>query len=563
MEKVSKLMEIEISKINPSPRNPRKTITEAEIEELAQNIRHQGLLQPVTVRPIGDTYEIVCGERRYRAVKKNAGESGDEHATIACIVKDLTDEQAFDAMITENLQRKDVDPIEEAFAFGELVKTGKSMDEIAERFGKTKRFVQERCKLNALIDPLKELTKSGNIPIAGAIMISKLTEEAQRKYFDDVQPRFEHNKESSIEIREINLWISREFMSLENADFLEFNEEDESMPPTEEWNTNFEKCATCCMNTANAGCLFYSAKGVQNCTDRKCFEKKTAAYYLNEIAQYDGRITKEGEKIQVGNVVILDSGEGQYGYEHVKNVRRMLLQMIREKGYMVCSPDDFGGKCKYYGDDERIPKLLKQERVIECVTLGDSWRLDIDTCYYYVKGKEEIEPDEDPVEKEARELSEKYKKLLDNMNDKANDELRKWCTDKQYSERRGKLTGKEELFFWSLLILGCGHDIIRESGATEYCDQEKIISYVKNNLTEENTVRWQRAFINKMCYDKSSYNKLVQRAMRECFKIAYPKPFEELTKRYADKFEKRTEKIKLRLEEIGYNINGKKIKGES
>ena len=117
MKIVSTLMEIEITKISPSPRNPRKTFSEEDIAELAQNIRNQGLLQPITVRPIGKTYEIVCGERRYRACKLNAEEDKKKKATIACIVKEMTDEEAFEAMITENLQRKDVDPIEEAFAF--------------------------------------------------------------------------------------------------------------------------------------------------------------------------------------------------------------------------------------------------------------------------------------------------------------------------------------------------------------------------------------------------------------------------------------------------------------
>ena len=69
--------------------------------------------------------------------------------------------------------------------------------------------------------------------------------------------------------------------------------------------------------------------------------------------------------------------------------------------------------------------------------------------------------------------------------------------------------------------------------------------------------------MNKVIYDKATYNKLAQRAMRDCFKIAYPKPFEEMAKKYADQFEKRSEKIKLRLEEIGYNVEGKKITGES
>lgn len=563
MKIVSTLMEIEITKISPSPRNPRKTFSEEDIAELAQNIRNQGLLQPITVRPIGKTYEIVCGERRYRACKLNAEEDKKKKATIACFVKEMTDEEAFEAMITENLQRKDVDPIEEAFAFGELINSGKSIDEVAARFGKTKRFVQERVKLNTLISPLKELTTSGNIPIAGAFMLAKLTEDLQKAYYENIKNRYGDMSELTIEVREINGWISREFMRLESAPFLEYDEEDETKPPTEEWNTCFEKCANCCMNTGNSGCLFYSMKEDHRCTDRKCFEKKAAAYWFNKIEQFGERITKEGDAVQVGNIVIVDGGDEQYGYDNVKRIRKALLQMISDKGYMIAKPDAFDGQCKYYGDDERIPKLLKQEKVIECITLGTSWGINVDSCYYYVKGQQGADPDEDPTAREARELADKYDKLLNKMNDNANEELRKWCMEKQYSERKGKLADKEELFFWCFVVLNAGSEIIRESGATEYCDQEKIIAYVKNNLTEENMVRWQRAFINKICYEKATYNKLAQRAMRECFRIAYPKPFEEMAKKYADQFEKRSEKIKLRLEEIGYNVKGKKITGES
>lgn len=563
MEIVSQLKEIGISQINPSPRNPRKTINESELDELAQNIRNQGLLQPITVRPVGETYEIVCGERRYKAVKKNAEQDGNEQATIACIVKELTDEEAFDAMITENLQRKDVDPIEEAFAFGELIRTGNSIDEIAARFGKSKRFVQERCKLNTLITPLKDLTTGGSIPITGAIMLAKLTEDLQNKYYEGLQSRYRDMSNASVEVREISGWITREFMSLRQAAFLEYDKDDESQPPTEEWNTRFEKCASCFMNTANAGCLFYSMKGEHTCTDRKCFEEKTAAYWLHEIEKSGDRLTREWQTIQVGNAVIVDGGDDTYGYDNVKRSRKMLLQMIRDKGYMIATPDMFDGECKYYGDDERIPKLLKQEKIIECITLGNPWDLDVETSYFYIKGQKDEDPDEDPIEREARGLAEKYDSLLAKMNASANEELRKWCSEKQYSERKGKLASKEELFFWAFVVMNAGSEIIRESGATEYSDQEKIIPYVKNNLTEENILRWQRAFMNKVIADKATYNELVQRGMRECFRIAYPKPFEELTKKYADQFEKRSEKIKLRLEEIGYNVKGKKITGES
>ena len=122
---MEKIQEVSLNKIRPSAMNPRKTFDQEALQELADNIKRQGLLQPITIRPVDELlntdgtlchYEVVCGERRYRAVKMNGSK------TISCIVREMTDEDAFDAMITENLQRKDVDPMEESFAFAQLVR---------------------------------------------------------------------------------------------------------------------------------------------------------------------------------------------------------------------------------------------------------------------------------------------------------------------------------------------------------------------------------------------------------------------------------------------------------
>ena len=108
--------------IQKSPLNPRKTFDEDGIKELAENIERQGLLQPITVRPVdfhdevvdGEAvstptkYEIVCGERRWRAWLHNQQQSPKFPHTIPCIVREMTDEEAFDAMITENLQTQEV-----------------------------------------------------------------------------------------------------------------------------------------------------------------------------------------------------------------------------------------------------------------------------------------------------------------------------------------------------------------------------------------------------------------------------------------------------------------------
>lgn len=581
MEITSSLQIIEIGRIVPSPRNPRKTFNEVELSELATNIKNQGLLQPITVRPVdfddqldestGEIvsipirYEIVCGERRYRAVSKIAEEAGDEYATIACIVKELTDDEAFDAMITENLQRKDVDPIEEAFAFGELLKNGSTAEDIAARFGKSTRFVQERIKLNTLIAPLKELTTSGNLPIAGAFKLAKLKENLQLSYFENIKNRFKDMDNIKIEIREIDNWIAREFMRLDNADFLEYDDDDETIPPTEDWNTKFEKCANCCMNTGNTNCLFYSMKEDHRCTDRECFNNKSAGYALYEIEQFKDRLTMEGNVPQIGNVVIVDDVDKGYGYENVKRIRELLIESIKERGYMIATPDMFDGICKYYGDDERIPKLLEENKVIECIQLGTPWAIEVETVYYYTKGamKEDV-PEEDPIEKEARELSCKYRDALDKMNAKANEELKSWTKEKQYQLRKGSLEDIEQYSFWALILMETGGDLLRkEIGCTEFYDQEKILAYVKNNFTDDHTTMWMRAYINKVIAERATYNKLAQRVMRGCFKLAYPKDFDELTRKHADKFEKRTEKIKSRLDELGYNIEGKKIDGES
>ena len=143
------------------------------------------------MRPVADTeYEIVCGERRYRAYRIlfDGAEENNEFPfnpwdEIMAIVKEMSDEEAFDAMITENLQRQDVDPMEEAFAFGQLQKKGSSIQDIALRFGKSVRFVQDRIKLNALIPELMKALKEEKMPISAAMIICKVTDEQQRAYF--------------------------------------------------------------------------------------------------------------------------------------------------------------------------------------------------------------------------------------------------------------------------------------------------------------------------------------------------------------------------------------------
>ena len=259
---MAEIKNLPVSLIQTSPRNPRKTFDEEKLKELAQNIEEQGLLQPITVRVIkeGETvidedtgevinaesqYEIVCGERRFRAWNMLAKKS-DKYNEIPCIVREMTDEQAFDAMITENLQRQDVDPVEESIAFSLLLENGNSVDDIALRFGKSTRFVQDRVKLKGLIPELIEMLREDLIPISGAMLLAKLDVDAQKEFYNE-----EVNGEDGVTLSDIKDYIDDLFCVIDKSQFFSEDNFSDSIP----------SCSGCINNTANHGCLFYEMKG--------------------------------------------------------------------------------------------------------------------------------------------------------------------------------------------------------------------------------------------------------------------------------------------------------------
>ena len=127
---------IETIQIVSSPLNPRKVVDQNSIIELAESIKSRGLLQPVTIRPKiidnsmpeNNVYELVLGSRRLAATRLN----GEEH--IKAIIKDMNDDEVLEAMIIENLQRKDIEPLDEAKAFNELLLKGISYVDIGIKF---------------------------------------------------------------------------------------------------------------------------------------------------------------------------------------------------------------------------------------------------------------------------------------------------------------------------------------------------------------------------------------------------------------------------------------------
>ena len=147
-----KINQINTSQLRTNPYQPRKIFDQAALEELSDSIKEHGILQPIVVRKAGDHYELVVGERRFRAAKMA------KLKEVPAIVKELTDQQMMELAILENLQREDLTPIEEAEAYQKLMEAlNLTQEQLAFRLGKSRPHIANHVRLLALPKEVREL----------------------------------------------------------------------------------------------------------------------------------------------------------------------------------------------------------------------------------------------------------------------------------------------------------------------------------------------------------------------------------------------------------------------
>lgn len=179
LEKVYK--QIDIEKIKANENQPRTIFDDEKIAELATSIKENGLIQPLIVRKYNRNYQIIAGERRYRACKL-AGLK-----TVPCIIKDIDDKQMDTYAIIENIQREDLTPIEEANAYKTLIDTyGMSQTELANKVGKKQSTIANKLRLLKLSDEVKDALKSKQITERHARAMLSLQPEKQEEVLHEV-----------------------------------------------------------------------------------------------------------------------------------------------------------------------------------------------------------------------------------------------------------------------------------------------------------------------------------------------------------------------------------------
>ncbi|MCO6540690.1 MAG: ParB/RepB/Spo0J family partition protein [Lactobacillus sp.] len=157
------VVEINLNEIRPNPYQPRKEFDEASLDELAQSIRENGVFQPIVVRKSVNGYQIVVGERRFRASKIA------QRKTIPAIVRDLDESQMMEIGVLENLQREDLNPIEEAQAYQTLIeKLHLTQEQISEKLGKSRPYIANYLRLLTLPPKTKQLLTDSKLTMAQA-----------------------------------------------------------------------------------------------------------------------------------------------------------------------------------------------------------------------------------------------------------------------------------------------------------------------------------------------------------------------------------------------------------
>jgi ParB family transcriptional regulator, chromosome partitioning protein len=367
---MSELKTIAIKDIHPDPNQPRKFYDEPAMQELIASVKEKGVLQPILIRPIGTSeayikkdpaapmgieirrkagyngpeFLLVCGERRYRA----ASEAG--LSEIPTVIRNLTDDEALELQIIENLQRKDVHPMEEAVAFKSLYENKSrkyTLEEIAARVGKQVYYVRQRLKLTNLLPEFQKVFYAGKVKSTTAVAISQLSEKDQQELLK--------NKVYKGWEKRSDFWLNISDWDLEriqkNLNGSPFDKKDPDLNP------KMGPCTTCHFNSAVAS-LFPEDQKNPVCNNSECFKLKCSVAFkkkLDEVKDDPGVVLVDNHWYRDKNDPVVErlrkDGHQVYSYgnpsqfEHVSTSSKD-FQEKRKTGKVlkafVVSGDDLG-----------------------------------------------------------------------------------------------------------------------------------------------------------------------------------------------------------------------------
>lgn len=301
---------IAVGEIDFSPLNYRKYYSAQGLSDFAQEIALHGIISPLTLRKMpSGRYELVVGERRLKAAQMLRLKE------IPAVIKILTDAEVTELQLSENIQRENPHPMDEAQGIGQMQQTYQSFEAIAARLGKSKTYVYSRIKLLQLIEPLREMFYADVISIQEAYDIAALSAQSQQEFFDQFCAEWKETEDFTIS--NLRHALSRFKYDLKNAPF---DTKDKKLVP------EMGACTNCPFNSAALKTLFPETAAEAICTKRECYQTKCDTQFIRMANRtikneqpvaviYDWQFTASLQKL-LDTIPELDGLE-QYGRNEV------------------------------------------------------------------------------------------------------------------------------------------------------------------------------------------------------------------------------------------------------
>jgi ParB family chromosome partitioning protein len=274
----SEYRDLPLAVLTESKTNPRRIFDDVALRELAESIRSQGILSPLLVRPLTErSFEIVAGARRYRAAQLAEAE------TVPARIVNLTDAEALEAQLIENLQRRDVHPLEEAQGFRALLNLDEpkySIEQIAAKTGKSPAYCAQRVKLTELTATVTEAFAKDEIGVGHALLLAKLQPAEQEQalsacFREDWNGGQGKAKRILLPVRHLHQWIEQNILLiLKDAPF---SKTDPNV------NSAAGACVDCPKRTGGNALLFADI-AEDACTDPACYQSKLDGFVAQTIA---------------------------------------------------------------------------------------------------------------------------------------------------------------------------------------------------------------------------------------------------------------------------------------
>lgn len=525
---------VAVANIQPSNYNPRKRFDETGLDELAESIKQQGVLQPITVRPIANTgrYEIVFGERRYRATVIAGSEE------IPAIISELSDEEAQEMAVTENLQRKDVTPTEEANAYKQLIDSGRhTVETLSVLFGKSENYIRTRLNFSTLIPELAELLDADIITISVASEICRYGEDVQREVYEN------HLKEG---ILHHSSWRGRK--AKEIAELIE----QKFTIDLERYAFDKTECASCRHNTNNL--LLFNDGGCGQCANRACLSEMNAAFLKEkamQIVQQQPDITLCRDPYFTNETTVERLIASGYDVETINNCitfpKSPIVPLIEDYD----NSEDYEEALKDYEEEQAdyieicndISRRNEAEEITLYAKIGER---DITLCYVEKTAAQIAESDKaaQTIAAQIAELEQKDKRNKEIAAENIVDDVKKVIREIDTTET--KFGADEDRMMYFFLLSSLRKENYAAVGIDKECDylkdEEKMD--VIANLTAKTKAIIRRDFL--IANFKDAFRNNGSAALLLDFaKKHMPEELADITNKYNEVYEKRH----IRLEE--------------